>query len=504
MGRPAEQRDVPAVLTPPRATVALAALAALLAGALPFLVSATAWPEIVTPAWFVTRGMRLYDQILFPHTPALILLTALAGSVFGFHGSVLRAVPAGALAAAAALLVLGTRPHRAARVGPLVGFFAGLPLLALLTVYTEGPALWPEPFLAPFLLAGVLLLERHERTGAPGPLALAGLVFGFAILVKQTAAWPLLAAFLWVAIRSRRRSGRAAATFAAAGALPYAGFALSWALAFRTTAHVRWTLVYPVFSGMSREIATTVTRADVHEALVLALPLAALFLAGAASSPARGLRSPLAAVALSTAGMAWPRFGLLHLAGATGLVVLAACRALVVLRASVRQAAARPARTPAARTLALGLSGAALAIAFGVAVLGAGPLVLDAVHGPLFFWDDTTTRALADAARARAAPGSEMFVFEPHQTLYPRTGTLSPGGFYVNPQFWYCLARDRGDERLVAALAERPGLPILFREPPADVEAVHATRTYAFLVSRTEPDGPAPGAASWRRVAAHP
>ena len=292
--------------------------------------------------------------------------------------------------------------------------------------------------------------------------------------------------------------------FAAAGALPYAAFALSWALVFRTAAHVRWTLVYPVFSGMSHEIATGITAADVHESLVLALPLAALVLAAGAWTDARRLRSPLVAVALATVGMAWPRFGLLHLAGAIGLAALAACRALLVLRTAVLRAGVRPAQTTAARTLTLGLSAAALAIVFGVAVLGAGPLALDAAGGPLFFWDDSTTTALADAARVRAAPGSEMFVFEPHQTLYPRTGTLSPGGFYVNPGFWYCLARDRGDERLVAALAARPGLPVLFREPPADVEAVHATRTYAFLVSRTEPDGPAPGAASWRRVAGHP
>ncbi len=448
--------------------------------------------------------MRLYDQILFPHTPLLILLTALAGATFGFHAAVLRAVPAVALAAAAALLVAGTRPHRASRAGVLVGFCAGLPLLVLLTVYTEGPALWPEPFLAPFLLAGVLLLERHERTGAPGVLAAAGLVFGVSILVKQTAAWPLLAAFLWLATRSRLRSRRVVATFAAAGALPYAGFALSWALAFRTAAHLRWTLVYPVFSGMSREIATKVAGADVHEALVLALPLAGLLFAGAAWSPAIRLRSPLVAVAVATAGMAWPRFGLLHLAAATGLAVLASCRALLVLRAAVRRAAVRPVRTAARRTLAVGLCGAAQAIVFGVAALGAGPLLLDAARGPLFFWDDSTTRALADSVRARVAPGSEMLVFEPHQTLYPRTGTLSPGGFYVNPQFWYCLRRDRGDERLVAALAARPGLPVLFREPPADVEAVHATRTYAFLASGTEADGPAPGAASWRRVAKHP
>lgn len=485
----------------PRAAAPLAALAALGAGALPFFVSVTAWPEIVTPAWFVTQGLALYDQILFPHTPGLILLTALAGRSFGFEAAVLRALPALSLAAAAALLVGGTRPHRVSGTGALAGFLAGLPLLVLLCVYTDGPALWPEPFLAPFFLAGVLLLERHERTGATGLLLAAGTVFGLAILVKQTAAWPLAAAFLWLAVRSRRRRARAAAAFAAAAAAPYLAFAAGWAIAFRTLAHLRWTLVYPVFSGLSREIATPLTAAGAHETLVLALPLAAFVLAGTALGPRGRLRSPLVVVAAATAGMAWPRFGLLHLAGSIGLLALAAARGILLIRrAGLR--ARRRARPGALAALAL--SGASQAVVFGVAVLGAGALLADAARGPVFFWDDSATRALAESVRARVPPGGELFVFDSHQGLYPLTRTRAPGELYVNPQFWYCLARDRGDDRLVAALAARPGLPVLFREPLADVAAVRATRTYAFLASATTPDGPAPGASAWRRIAEHP
>ena len=383
------------------------------------------------------------------------------------------------------------------RAGVLTGFCVGLPLLVLLCVYTEGPALWPEPFLAPFFLAGVLLLERHERTGGARPLLGAGLVFGLAILVKQTAAWPFAAALLWLALRSRRGSLRVAAAFTAAGTLPYAVFALAWALAFRTIAHLRWTLIYPVFSGHAKEIAAPPSSADVHEALVLALPLAALLLAGRAGRAAR-LRSPLSLVALATTGMAWPRFGLLHLAGAAGLVVLASCRATLFLRAIARRARALRRRTA---LVAAALSFCALAIVLGVAVFGAGPLFVDAVGGPVFFWDDSTTRALAESVRARVPPGGEVLVFGAHQTLYPLTGTRAPGNFYVNPVFWYYLRRDHADERLVAALAARPGLPVLFHEPLADAEAVHATRTYSFLLDDTAPDGPAPGAATWRHVA---
>jgi hypothetical protein len=497
VGRDAQQRHVPSRVRTARGAALLAVLAAVLAGAVPFFVSVTAWPEIVAPAWFVANGWTLYEHILFPHTPALILLTAAAGRLLGFHGTVLRAFPAAALAASAALLVLGTRPHRVARRGPWIGLLAGLPLLVLVAVYVEGPALWPEPFLAPLMLGAVLLLERHERRGGPRLLAGAGLVFGAGILVKQTAAWPAAAAFLWLASRSRRRGAGAAALFGAAVALPYLVFSVTWAAAFRTLAHLRWTLVYPLFSGMSRDIATPFGPADLHEAVVLFLPLAAAVLLGTRRFP-EASRSPLVAVTVGSAFLAWPRFGLLHLAAGTGLVVLAACRSLLVLAASTRRA--RTMRARIGSLVASGFAAAALAAFVGVAVLGAGPFLADARGGPVFSWDDSTTRALVRTVKTRVVPGGELLVYEPHQTLYALTGTRAPGGFYVHPLFWYCLSRDGGDERLVAALEAHPGLPVLFHEPIADVARVRATRVYSFLATRTEEEGLAPPADTWRRV----
>lgn len=479
----------------PRAAGAFAAGAALFAGALPFLVSVAAWPEIVTPAWFVARGLRLYDQILFPHTPALILLTALAGGLFGFQAAVLRALPAVALAGAAALIVVGTRPHRTSRAGLLAGLFAGLPLLLLFSVYTEGPALWPEPFLAPFLLAAVLLLERHERTGTPRDVALAGLVFGAAILVKQTSAWAALGAFAW--LLSRRACGRDLALFAGAVASPYAVFALAWAAWFRTLAHLRWTLVLPLFSGHSREIATQPDAADLHEAIVLFLPFPALALLRHAGRTAR-LRSPTAFVALACLGMAWPRWGLLHLAAMTGLAALAGARAILVAPAALRRTLARTA--PRVRQYAAVLGMATLVAFLGVALFGAGPLLVDALGGPLRFWDDETTRLTAADVHAHVPAGGELLVFGGRQTLYPITGTLAPGRLYVNPSFWYYLNKDRLDERVVAALRERPGLLILFREPTSDEEPLRRTALYAFVTTQTDVVANAVERGSWRVV----
>jgi hypothetical protein len=499
VGRPEKQRDLPTRVRGTRAAALPAVAAAVAAGALPFVVATTAWPEIVTPAWFVTQGVRLYDGVLFPHTPLLILLTAAAGSLFGFSADVLRAIPALALAASGFLLVLGARSRGSGR-GPIAGLVVGVPLLVLLAVYVEGPALWPEPFLAPFLLAGVLLLERAVSRGGPRDFAASGLVFGAALLVKQTSVWAALAAFLWLLFR-RGRGARAALLFAAAVALPYSAFLLTWGLAFHTLAHVRWTLVYPVFSGMSREIALPLTGADVHEALVLLVPFVALALVAAALPRVPRRPSPLLAVSVGALGMAWPRPGLLHLSAVVGLAALAAVRTVLVLPIVARRIHGGTFGSP--RLLAAGGSAALLAVLFGVAVLGAGPLLLDQLGGPVLYWNDAATRAEAASVRTHVPEGGELFVYGGRQSLYPLTGTRAPGGFYVNPQFWYCLRRDGGDARLVAALADRPGLPILFREPIADREEVRATRTWAFVESSSCPDGPAAGATSWRRVANH-
>lgn len=470
------------VSSPRRAASASLVLLAFAGGALPaFLLGFAAWPEIVTPAWFAAGGARLYDAVFFPHTPLLILGTAAAGAVAGFEAATFRAVAGISSGLTAALLVAAARTP-AARAGALL---LGVPLLALLGVYFEGPALWPEPFLAPFPLAAALLLERWERRGGERPLLLGALVLGTGILVKQTFAWFALAALLWLLLASRRRSGRAAALLAAGFATPYALFVAAWGAAFGTTAHVRWTLVHVVFGDHAREIATGADLALANEAVApfLALPAFALLRAGLSR---RRLRSPLAPLALAAFGMAWPRWGLLHLSAAQGLLVLAALRGLRLVPPLARRLSRRGASR---RRELLAAAGVGLLLTHvGVAVFGASPLLLDAAGGPTRFWDDETSRVQAELVRERTEPGGLLFVFEArYETLYPLTGTRTPGGFYVNPSFWYYLNKDGIDGKLVASLRGRRDVPILFREPPGgrDGDELRRTATYRFLKDET-------------------
>lgn len=466
-------------------------------GALPaFVLAFAAWPEIVTPAWFVTKGYRLYDAVFFPHTPLLILGTAAAGSLAGFSAAVFRGV-AGLSSGLAASLLVAAAPTPRARLGALL---LGVPLLALQGTYFEGPALWPEPFLAPLPLAATLLLERWERRGRPRDLVTGALVLGFGILVKQTFAWFGLAALAWLLLGSRRRSPRAAATLVAGIAAPYTAFALVWGVAFGTTAHLRWTLVHVVFGGLGNEIATRPDLALANEAVAPFLALLALGLLRAAL-PGRHLRSPLVPLALASLGMAWPRWGLLHLAAAQGLLVLAALRGARLLPALARRLSRRGA--PRRGELLAAVGTGLLLTNVAVALVGAGPLLLDAAGGPARFWDDETTREWTERAKARTEPGGELFVFDaPYETLYPLTRTTTPGGFYVNPSFWYCINKDDVDARLVSSLRGRPDVPILFREPPdgRDGDALRGSAIYRFLAAEAVPVARIDGRTSWRRA----
>ncbi|HEV8266906.1 MAG TPA: hypothetical protein VGR00_01685, partial [Thermoanaerobaculia bacterium] len=117
----------------------------------------------------------------------------------------------------------------------------------------------------------------------------------------------------------------------------------------------------------------------------------------------------------------------------------------------------------------------------------AGPLLLDRFGGPVFFWDDANTQASVRVLRSRVRAGDELFVYEaPHETLYPLLDAMPPGRFYVDPVFWYYLDKDGADDKVVANLAARHGLTVLYREPAESDGEVRRTAIYRFLRSSTD------------------
>jgi len=442
------------------------------------------WPEIVVPAYFVSRGGLLYETIFFPHTPLLILVLAGLGKVFGFSALLIRAVAAGSMAACGALLVMGVRGVRKGLAGPLTGLLIAVPLFVLWMVYVEGPTIWPEPFMAPLLLAAVLALERFETTGRWSAVIGAGVLLGVAILIKQTAAWTVLFAVIWILLVSRRRSVSAGSAFFAAAAAPYFIFAVSWAALFQTLSHIRWTLLFPFRGGFAEEVASGMNVKDFLASASVFLVLPALLLTAGALSGSRILRSPAPWVAIGACGMAWPRWGLLHLAGAIGILALAAARATIVSVVAFRKWRLRSGGRGKLLTFALGE--ALLVIHLAVAVVVGGALGVRRLGGPAFLWDDPATTALAENVRARVPGGSFLNVYIAYENLYAVTGKSTPDGTYVNPSLWYLLSRENLGNRLVSSLSRRPGVLVLFREPRAPEQPLKKTSFYRFLMEHTQ------------------
>jgi hypothetical protein len=471
-------------LRPPK-TAFLPAVVGAVAAALPaFFLLFLVWPEVVVPAYFVSRGGLLYETVTpgGPHTPLLILILAAAGRAFGFSALLFRSVAAVSLAACGFLLVLGVRRSRRGLSGPFAGLFVGVPLLVLWMVYMEGPMIWPEPFMAPLLLGAVLALERFEATGKRSLLIGAALLLGIAILIKQTAAWTVLASVLWTLVVSRRRSIRAALTLFAVAATPYAVFAVGWAVLFQTISHIRWTLLIPIWGGFARDVATGMRGKEFLDSVSIFLVFPAILLLARNLPSSRIPRSPAPWVAIGVFGMAWPRWGLLHLAGAAGIVALTAAQAvLVAVAANRRRRKSRATRKSPSFLLGTAL----LAVHVAVAAVAGGTLAWNGLSGPAFWWDDAGTAALAERVRARVKGGAFLNFSLPSENLYAITGSTTPDGTYVNASFWYLLKQDGVGDRLVASLSRRPGTLVLFREPGPPDWPLRETSLYRFLSTRT-------------------
>jgi hypothetical protein len=464
--------------------------AALVAAAVPFLVGITTWPEMIVPAYFLTRGGLFYKTIFFVYTPFVMSVLAATGALFGFSAALFRAVVSAAMAATASLIMLNAERRR----GALLGAVVGVSLSILWLAYLEGIALWPDPLLAPVVLLASLLLERYERTGSEQALRAAGLVLGLGILIKQTSAWIALAALLWMAL-SRKRF-RAIAALGLLTAAPYAAFAVLWGLVFRTTSHIYWTLVLPIFSSHGREIGTAPTLDDVHESVAPFLTLPGYFLLKIALRDRR--RMPGFLMALGTCGMAYPRVGLLHLTAGAGLIALLGGRAVVSAMGFFRLWSRE---TLPIRRLAPAIAGLVLLVsAAGVAIGSGGSQLVDGRGHGAFYWDDKLTNDLLKRIRAHVPPGGRLFLYNvTRDTLYVRSGTLTPDGLYVNSGFWHHLERARLDERITAGLADFPGW-ILFRDVAPREKEAKATALYKFLTEQTVIQERVGNDMSWRLV----
>ncbi len=381
--------------------------------ALALALRTTAWPEVTTPAYLWSRGMLLYRDIKFLHTPGLIGLLALCFRVWGPETWVVRAFAlAGPLAAHAQVLV-ETRPLSIPRRGLVAAFF-----LVWLFV-AGGNAVWPSALMAPLALpiARALTEERWRR---------AGLAIGAAILMKQTAAYLLIAAAVTLLLRRR---GKAAFELGLFAALPYLATLALFTLAGAGGEMLRWTLRVP-FQVQEVTFGPSF--------FTLAMIAAAFVPAAMASMTEEPGRSPsalwLIVVALGFTLLAYPNFLWMQTVAAVPCLAVGAARALET---------ARPRMTAAAAAFLLLLTASRAVV-----------LVADEdFDGKVLFWnDDPDFNTVVERLR-RLPPGTRV-----HSELWgnvlPRSRRLPPGSIWVHPWLrWYFQVEDCRARTLAAARA---------------------------------------------------
>ena len=396
---------------------------------LAFHIRLRAWPETLVPAWLVSRGWMLYRDVKFAHAPLWIGIEALVGGALGFNALALRVLSLGpAVVAHAALWMAGFRLRW--RLGARIG--ASLFFLATFYLW-DGNAVYPDVAIAALAIPAFLALRKRTPRG----VAVAGLLFGAAVAMKQPAVLALIAAAVWVAAETRLFLSR----FLLFAAIPLAACASVFAAVGGLREMLLWTVAVPLRDYRGR------TNLPIGEAQVPFVLLGGLVLVvyGILSRRKTGERerstSLLALLTLAFATMAFPKFELVHLVPVVPLLAVAAGETFAI----------------AGR--AAGVLRLAAAIPAMVIVLDAAFLATDTSAGEISFWnstaDDTIVRNLA------ALPPAPLYLYGPDQNLFIRSGRVPPGRLYANPGLWFQLRADDLERRQIEVLGAHPETIVL-------------------------------------------
>lgn len=353
-----------------------------------------AWPEVTTPAYLWSRGMVMYRDIKFVHTPGMIGLLALAFAGLGVSTAVVRIFALVWPLVAHVFVLSETRRLSLATRLASSAFF-----LALLFDW-QGTSIWPTVMIAALAVPIAKALGRNRVVAA-------GLWIGCAILIKQTAAYLLavvLIRLLW------DRKVRDAMKLTGAAAAPYLLCGLGFALAGAGPDYFRWTLVVPF--RIRNLISEAPSAGSAWLAVCAFLPAALQAWIEKPGDYETGTRDYLL-VAFGLALMAFPRFGFIQMVGAIPCLTIGAARFLQSSRGLLR-----------AFSFGLVLT---LALSVGAIVLAGEPL-----NGRVLFWNhDDAFNELVQ--RVRRLPPSTPLESELWDNLLPRSGLLPPGRIYVNP-----------------------------------------------------------------------
>ena len=392
-----------------------------------------AWPEITTPAYLWSRGMVLYRDVKFLHTPGLIGLLAVAFRLAGPQTWIVRAFAIAGPLVGHGFVLRRTRGLSRPRRALVSAFYLASVLVA------DGNAVWPVAMMAALSLpiAEALTRERFLR---------AGLILGAAILMKQTAAYVL--AVLVVVLLARRRF-RAVPSLVAGAAVPYAAALAAFAAIGTAGEMVRWTLLVPF------QVQEVTFRPNVYTLSVLALWFVPTVAATGLEKRPRMPSAPwLLSVAAGFVLLCYPNFLMLQTVAALPCLAVGAARLFELVPSRLGPAVA-------AYLLAFSLSDAAMLA------------TSSRVDGTILFWnDDPDFNAVVD--RLRRFPPDTRVHSELWGNVLPRAQRLPPGTVWVHPWLRWYFGVENARERVLAA-ARAPGTVwVSYRSSLPDGERVGA------------------------------
>jgi hypothetical protein len=376
----------------PRKIDLLTVVALAVQAAVSFTMRGTAWPEVTTPAYLMSRGLLLYRDIKFVHTPGMMAVMALLWRIFpgelGLRAFMLLFPLLGHLG----VLVATQRQPKANRVlasGFFLVFFYGW----------GGSAVWPTPVIAAMAVPLLLALEKEQY-------ARAGAWLGLMIVCKQTAAYALVAVLIALLVGKKWRQAILVGCIAAT---PYALAGLLFATLGAGRDYIRWTLVVP-FTILHTIVVLPSPLSTVMYPLALAFLPTLIFTICLRKIPW------LLIVALGLSLVAIPRFAYVQLVGAVPCLALGSARMLAVLRT--------------APTYKFALACSAL-IVVSVGVRCAATFEWD---GKITYWnEDPAFNRLVDRLRSMP-PGPILSLIWPN--LLPRVGRLPPADLHALPWLW--------------------------------------------------------------------
>jgi len=405
----------------------VAAIAANLALAL--TLRATAWPEVTTPAYLWSRGLLMYRDIKFVHTPGMIGLLAAAFRLFGVGGVALHVFSLVGPIGAHGFLLRETRKYSLASraIGSLffLSFFYGW----------NGNSIWPVPMIAALAIPAARALEERH-------LSRAAALIGLMILLKQTSAYLLIVVVVGVLLSGKPK---AAAAIVAISSVPYFAAAAAFSILGAGRDFVRWTLVVPF--TMAGAIASYPSGGDIARIALAFGPLIAWTIRRDSSE--RNTSRWLLATAFGLALITLPRFDFLEAVAAVPCLALGASRWM--------QEGAR--------------RGFAIRATFSATIAGsfAATLALGGIFDrSLLFWNGEPAfeRLIREIDRMPAAP----LVSKIWENVLPRTGRLPPGRLYFHPWLPYEGPVDGVAERIEDAAHRENAIVVSFSRSNASAE----------------------------------